>query len=56
MPPEQAAEIVRNLLSGRADRLSGCLFGAGDDFDAIVENADRVLETEGLRLRLRPWT
>jgi NAD(P)-dependent dehydrogenase (short-subunit alcohol dehydrogenase family) len=55
VPPERAAEMVLNLLSGRADRLSGCLFSAGEDFDAIVQNADRILAADALRLRLKPW-
>jgi len=54
LPPERAAGLVLNLLSGRADRLSGCLFSAHDDFDAIVENAERILESDALRLRLKP--
>ncbi len=54
LPPERAAELVLNLLSGRADRLSGCLFSAGGDFEATVENADAILEQDALRLRLKP--
>jgi NAD(P)-dependent dehydrogenase (short-subunit alcohol dehydrogenase family) len=54
VPPERAAAMVLNLLSGRADRLSGCLFSAGEDFGAILENADEILENDGLRLRLKP--
>jgi NAD(P)-dependent dehydrogenase (short-subunit alcohol dehydrogenase family) len=55
VPPELAAKMVLNLLGGQADRLSGCLFSAGDDFDAIVKNADEILDKNALRLRLRPW-
>ncbi len=55
VPPEEAAQLCLRLVSGRADRLSGCLFSVHDDFDAIVRSADAVLQQGGLRLRLRPW-
>lgn len=56
VPPEEAAQLALKLVSGRADRLSGCLFSSSDDFDGIVQAADAVLEGDGLRLRLRPWS
>jgi NAD(P)-dependent dehydrogenase (short-subunit alcohol dehydrogenase family) len=56
VPPEEAAQLALKLVSGRADRLSGCLFSVSDDFDAIVQAADAVLQSDGLRLRLRPWS
>lgn len=56
VPPERAAELALKLVSGRADRLSGCLFSVHDDFDAIVQAADAVLKSDGLRLRLKPWS
>jgi len=56
VPPEEAAELALKLVSGRADRLVGCLFSVRDDFDAIVRAADAVLQNEGLRLRLKPWS
>jgi NAD(P)-dependent dehydrogenase (short-subunit alcohol dehydrogenase family) len=56
VPPEQAAQLALKLVSGRVDQLSGCLFSSSDDFDAIAQAADAVLERDGLRLRLRPWS
>jgi NAD(P)-dependent dehydrogenase (short-subunit alcohol dehydrogenase family) len=55
VPPEEAAQLALKLVSGRADRLSGCLFSVREDFDGIVQAADAVLQSDGLRLRLRPW-
>lgn len=56
VPPEEAAQLALKLVSGRADRLSGCLFSVREDFDRIVQAADGVLASDGLRLRLRPWS
>ncbi len=56
VPAEEAAQLALKLVSGRADRLCGCLFSVSDNFDGIVQAADAVLESDGLRLRLRPWS
>lgn len=52
--PERAAEVVLDLISGRADALSGCHLDVGSYFDVALPRADQVRDGELLVLRLRP--
>jgi NAD(P)-dependent dehydrogenase (short-subunit alcohol dehydrogenase family) len=52
-PPEAAVELTLNLLSGKADKLTGRWFSVADDFAAIVEDADRIVDDDLYALRLR---
>lgn len=52
-PPELSAELALDLVSGRADVLTGRYFSASEDFDEIVENADAIAETDARTLRIR---
>jgi NAD(P)-dependent dehydrogenase (short-subunit alcohol dehydrogenase family) len=51
--PDAAVELVLELLSGRADALSGRWFGVGDDFDAVVAEAEQAAADDLYALRLR---
>jgi NAD(P)-dependent dehydrogenase (short-subunit alcohol dehydrogenase family) len=52
-PPELAAHLVLVLASGRADALSGCFIGIGDDVVKMVSRAEEI-QRDGLHtLRLR---
>lgn len=52
-PPELVADLVLELLSGRADALSGRFFLATSDFDQIVGHADTIVRDDRMTLRMR---
>ncbi len=52
-PPELIAERAVQLVSGRADALTGRYFQVTADFDAIVERTDAILKDDLMTLRLR---
>jgi NAD(P)-dependent dehydrogenase (short-subunit alcohol dehydrogenase family) len=52
-PPEQAADLVVFLASGRADALSGCFINVRDDVNEMVQRAQEIREGELYTLRLR---
>ena len=47
------AERAVQLVSGRADALTGRYFNVTEDFDAIVERTDAILQDDLMTLRLR---
>lgn len=51
-PPEKVAELIINLLSGKADKLTGRYFGVSQDFDDIIANADEIISKDLLTLRI----
>jgi hypothetical protein len=53
-PPQLVAELAAKLVRGRADVLTGRYFHAGEDFERIIEDADRIVEEDARVLRLRP--
>jgi NAD(P)-dependent dehydrogenase (short-subunit alcohol dehydrogenase family) len=53
-PPELAPRLVRELASGRADRLSGRYIHAEhDDVDDLIARADEIVENDLNAIRLR---
>jgi len=42
-PPEDAARLIRRLLEGDFFKLTGRRFGPGDDLDALLADADRIV-------------
>jgi NAD(P)-dependent dehydrogenase (short-subunit alcohol dehydrogenase family) len=52
-PPGVVAEMAINLMSGRADALTGRCFDATADFDAIIAQSPDILEKDRLTLRVR---
>jgi len=52
VPPEQAANLVVFLASGRADALSGCYIDVGDDVAEMVRRAQEIQKDELHTLRL----
>ena len=53
-PPALAAQLVRVLASGRADRLSGRYIHAErDDIEELIVHADRVIADDLHAIRLR---
>jgi hypothetical protein len=52
-PPERTAALAVNLVSGRADALTGRYFHAMDDFDAVVARTDAILAQNLYALRMR---
>jgi len=50
--PDQAAQLVLELASGRADRLSGCHLTVADDLDALLARSDEIQRDDLHRLRL----
>lgn len=51
--PDLVAGLAVNLVSGRADALSGRLFDAEEDFEAILGRATTILDQDLLTLRVR---
>ena len=51
-PPELAAQLVLVLASGRADALSGCFIGIGDDVAEMVSRAEEIQRDGLYTLRL----
>ena len=53
-PPELAPRLVRELASGRADRLSGRYIHAEhDDVDDLIRRADEIVDGDLNAIRLR---
>jgi NAD(P)-dependent dehydrogenase (short-subunit alcohol dehydrogenase family) len=52
-PPTIVAELALNLVSGRADRLTGRYFLATADFEGIVARTDEILAQDLMTLRIR---
>ncbi len=52
-PPELVAELALNLVSGRADELTGRYFLATSDFDDLIARKDEILRDDLLTLRIR---
>lgn len=53
VPPEQAAELVLRLASGRYKALCGSYLTIRDDLDTLIKRAEEVTKRELYRLRLR---
>jgi NAD(P)-dependent dehydrogenase (short-subunit alcohol dehydrogenase family) len=51
--PEQAAELVATLASGRADRLTGRYLRVSDDLDDLIHRAQHVRDHDLHSMRLR---
>lgn len=51
--PEVVSELALQLVSGRADRLTGRFIHAPCDFDALVARTDEILQNDLLTLRLK---
>ena len=52
-PPELVADLVLQLVSGKADRLTGRYLLAHRDLDQILERADEIIAGDLLTLRIR---
>jgi len=52
-PPEAVANLIVELVSGRADRLTGRYFAVRRDLDEIVAQADEIIANDLLTLRIR---
>lgn len=52
-PPEVVAQLALNLVSGRADALTGRYFDAMRDFEETVASTESIVEQDLLTLRLR---
>ena len=52
-PPELVANFLIDLLSGRADRLTGRFFNPKQNFEQIIEQIDDILENDLYTLRIR---
>jgi len=52
-PPEVVSKLALELVSGRADRLTGRYFLAPADFEEIVARTDEILEKDLMTLRIR---
>jgi NAD(P)-dependent dehydrogenase (short-subunit alcohol dehydrogenase family) len=55
-PPEAAAELVKALASGHADRLSGRYISVEDDLEALIEAADEIRDRDLQVLKLARLT
>jgi NAD(P)-dependent dehydrogenase (short-subunit alcohol dehydrogenase family) len=53
IPPDQAAQLVVFLASGRADALSGCYLSVSDDVAEMVSRAEEIREKDLYTLRLQ---
>ena len=51
--PDEIAQLAVNLVSGRADALTGRCFEVTRDFDETIANSDHILTDDLLTLRLR---
>ncbi|NNE09867.1 MAG: short-chain dehydrogenase, partial [Gemmatimonadetes bacterium] len=54
-PPELAAKLVVRLASGEADALTGRYIHVRDDFDAMLEDTNRIERDDLLALRFTEW-
>lgn len=52
-PPEAVADMIRALVSGKADALTGRYFDVREDLEAILAQSDSILEEDRLTLRIR---
>ena len=52
-PPELVADFVVEIVSGKADALTGRFFSPRGDLDGIVEDAERILKEDLWTLRIR---
>ncbi len=52
-PPEKVAELIVNLLSGKADKLTGRYFSVSQNFEDIIANADEIISRDLLTLRIK---
>ncbi|NJN83509.1 MAG: SDR family oxidoreductase [Caldilineaceae bacterium] len=52
-PPEAVAQTVLQLVSGKADRLTGRYFDVREDIDELVAQQDDILANDRLTLRIR---
>lgn len=52
-PPQAVAGLIRELVSGKADVLTGRYFDVREDLDAYIAQADDILENDRLTLRIR---
>jgi NAD(P)-dependent dehydrogenase (short-subunit alcohol dehydrogenase family) len=52
-PADVVTKLVLNLVSGRADRLTGRFFLCNEDFDEMVSRTDAILKDDLKTLRLR---
>jgi NAD(P)-dependent dehydrogenase (short-subunit alcohol dehydrogenase family) len=53
LPPELAAEMAVELVSGKADALTGRYFDARTDLEEIINQTDEILERNRFVLRLQ---
>jgi NAD(P)-dependent dehydrogenase (short-subunit alcohol dehydrogenase family) len=53
VPVEMVAELAVDLVSGKADALTGRYFRAAQDFEKIIVQTDKILEDNLFTLRLR---
>ena len=51
--PEEGARLVTRLAAGQADALSGRFISRSDDLDALVAQAEAIVQEERLVLRMR---
>lgn len=52
-PPEAVAELIVQLTSGKADRLTGRCFWRGRDFDDVISRAEEIISKDLHSLRVR---
>ena len=53
VPPERMARLAVELVSGRADALSGRFIDVKHDFEEMIAQTDEILENDLLTLRIR---
>jgi 3-oxoacyl-[acyl-carrier protein] reductase len=53
VPPEATADLVEYLASGKADSLSGRVFGVEENWDEMVRRAEEIRRDEMYVLRMR---
>ncbi|OLP57811.1 short-chain dehydrogenase [Xaviernesmea oryzae] len=56
IPPARAAALIADIAAGRFDALHGRLLRGVDDRDALEQEMDRVVETDGRALRFTGLT
>jgi hypothetical protein len=52
-PPELVARFILELVSGKADRLTGRYFLPHQDLDEIIKRTDEIISKDLLTLRIR---
>jgi len=52
-PPEKVAELILNLVSGKADKLTGRYIRVTQDFDELIARADEIVSGDLYTLRIR---